>query len=156
MRRTQGNTALHLAITNRHHATLKELLKAGADVRVCNDETYPPLHVAALVGDVQVGANGSLPIGIELERARATGVSWESQGVGVCPTVGTCRRDASAWSISNSTPCGDARAQSNSACSSDTAFFPSGTTSPPLIMSVVGGEATVRSRTRADGVDTVG
>ena len=107
-------------------------------------------------GDVQVGANGSLPVGIELERARETGVSWESQGVGVCPTVGTCRRDASAWSISNSTPCGDARAQSNSACSSDTAFFPSGTTSPPLIMSVVGGEATVRSRTRADGVDTVG
>lgn len=53
---------MHLAITNRHHATLVELLKAGADVSVCNDETYPPLHLAALVGDVQVGAKCSFPL----------------------------------------------------------------------------------------------
>jgi hypothetical protein len=33
------------AITNRHHATLRELLAAGADVHACNADTYPPLHV---------------------------------------------------------------------------------------------------------------
>jgi hypothetical protein len=94
VRWTQGNTALHLAITNRHHATLAELLNAGADVSVCNQETYPPLHVAALVGDVRVGANGSFPLS-ERDSARpacsgmehvCVPVRWEHEGTVRCGT----------------------------------------------------------------------